>query len=116
MLAANPWGLHHTGKPRRHHPTYRVWVVLGCNALAVKQEAHARDVFALAIAERVHELSKGRSALNLEEDLVVVVGNLDIQVLALTTIFGLLLNIWGTVVGHFGGFGGLGFGQRSGCA
>ena len=96
--------------------THHLRVVGGVHSGAVEQEAHASEGLSLTLAEGVHELLQLGGALDLEEDLVVVVGNLDIQVLALTTIFGLLLNIWGTVVGHFGGFGGLGFGQRSGCA
>jgi hypothetical protein len=73
---------------------YRVWVVLRCYTLPVEQEAHARDVLALAIAECVHKLAQGCGALDLEEDLVVVVRDLDVQVLALAAIFRLLLDVW----------------------
>ena len=66
-----------------YSPTYRVWVVCSCYALTVEQESYARDVLSLAVAESVHELAKGSGALDLEEDLVVVVGDLDVEVLGL---------------------------------
>ncbi len=81
--------------------TYRVWVVCSCYALAVEQESHARDVLSLAVTEGVHKLAKGGGALDLEEDLVVVVGHLDVKVLALAAILRLLLNVGRSVVRHF---------------
>lgn len=78
--------------------TYCVWVVLRGNARALEQESHAGDVLALAIAESIHELAKRGCALNLKENLVVVVGDLDVQVLRGTSILRLLR--WRTVVGH----------------
>jgi hypothetical protein len=96
---------------------YRVWVVLRCDTLPIKEEAHAGDVLALAIAKGIHELSEGRGAFDLEKDLIVVVRDLDIQVLALATIFRLLLHVWRTVVRHIvGGFGPLGYGRDFGCS
>ena len=56
----------------------------------------------MAITEGVHELSERRGSLDLEEDFIVVVCDLDVQVLALTAVFGLLLDVGRTVVGHFG--------------
>lgn len=47
---------------------------------------------ALALAEGIHQLLELRGALDLEEDLVVVVGNLDVEVLGLRWPFVL---IWG---------------------
>ena len=82
--------------------TYRVWVVCSCYALTVEQESYARDVLSLAVAESVHELAKGSGALDLEEDLVVVIRHLDVEVLALATILRLLLHVGRTVVRHFG--------------
>lgn len=85
-----------------YSPTYRVWVVCSCYALTVEQESYARDILSLAVAESVHELAKGSGALDLEEDLVVVIRHLDVEVLALATILRLLLHVGRTVVRHFG--------------
>lgn len=79
---------------RRWRETYRIWVVVGCDALAIEEESDTRDVLALTIAERIHELAECRCSLDLEEDLVVVVGDLDVEVLALTAILRLLLDVW----------------------
>jgi hypothetical protein len=73
--------------------TYRIWVVLRSYALAIEEESYTLDVLSLAVAEGVHELSEGGGALDLEEHLVVVIGNLDVQVLALATVLGLLLRL-----------------------
>jgi hypothetical protein len=81
--------------------TYRVWVVLSGYTLTVKQEADARDVLSLSVAESVHELTESGCALDFEEDFVVVVRDFDVEVLALA-ILGLLLNVGATVVRHCG--------------
>jgi hypothetical protein len=73
--------------------TYCIWVVLRSHTLAIEEESYTLDVLSLAIAEGVHELSESGGALDLEEHLVVVIGNLDVQVLALATVFGLLLSL-----------------------
>ena len=78
--------------------TYSIWVVGGPNTSALEQESHAGDVLALAVAEGVHELTQLGRALDLEEDLIVVVGDLDVQVLRRTSILRLLS--WRAVVGH----------------
>lgn len=43
----------------------------------------------MALAEGVHELREGGSTLDLEEDLIVVVRDLDVQVLALGLVVGI---------------------------
>ena len=59
------------------------------------------DVLALAVAEGVHELLELSRALDLEENLVVVVGNLDVQVLRLRRrLFLVAAGRLGRVVGH----------------
>lgn len=73
---------------------YRIGVVLRGYTLAIKEEAHTRDVLALAVAESVHELAECGGALDLEEDLVVIVRDLDVEVLALARILRLLGNVW----------------------
>jgi hypothetical protein len=77
----------------RQNQAYCVWVVLRGHALAVEEEAHARDILALAIAEGVHEFAESRCALDLEKDLVVVIGDFDVEMFALAAIFGLLLDV-----------------------
>jgi hypothetical protein len=62
--------------PFRPPATYRVEVVCRINGRAFKQEPHAVHILALAVAEGVHELAQSRGTFDLEEDLVVVVGDL----------------------------------------
>jgi hypothetical protein len=78
--------------------TYSIWVVGGPHTSALEQESHAGDVLALAVAEGVHELAQLGCALDLEEDLIVVVGDLDVQVLRGTGVLWLLS--WRAVVRH----------------
>jgi len=61
--------------------THVVRGVAGVDSGAVEEEAHARERLALTLAEGVHELLQLGGALDLEEDLVVVVGHLDVEVL-----------------------------------
>ena len=63
--------------------THDVRGVAGVDSGAVEEEAHAGEGLALTLAEGVHELLQLGGALDLEEDLVVVVGNLDVEVLGL---------------------------------
>ena len=64
------------------------------------------NVLALAVAEGVHELLELSRALDLEENLIVVVGDLDVQVLRLCRrLFLVAAGRLGRVVGH---------GERSG--
>jgi hypothetical protein len=60
---------------------YRVRGVRGLDPRAVKEEAHRVEGLALTLAEGGHELLELGAALDLEEDLVVVVGDLDVEVL-----------------------------------
>ena len=61
---------------------YRIRCIGGLDSLAFEQEPNGLHAFALALAECRHELFKLRRALDLEKDLVVVVGDLDVQVLS----------------------------------
>lgn len=61
--------------------TYVVGRVGGLNSRAIKEEAHGIHRLALAVAKGRHELLELGGALNLEEDLVVVVRHLDVEVL-----------------------------------
>lgn len=63
--------------------THHLGVVGRVDTRAVEEEAHAGEGLALTVAEGIHELLQLGCALDLEEDLVVVVGDLDVQVLGL---------------------------------
>lgn len=71
LCSCSSQGTHHLGVVRRVH------------SRAVEKEANAGEGLALALAEGVHELLELGGALDLEEHLVVVVGDLDVQVLGL---------------------------------
>ena len=61
--------------------TYRIWAVFRADSLAIKQESHCLNLFALSFAESVHQLLQLCRPLDLEEDLVVVIGNFYVQML-----------------------------------
>ena len=82
--------------------THSIGVVLSRHTLAVEEEAHARNVLSLAVAEGVHELAERRCALDLEEDLVVVVGDLDVEVLRRASILWLVRYVGRSVIRHDG--------------
>jgi len=63
--------------------THHLGVVGGVDSGAVEEEAHAGERLSLTLAEGIHELLQLGCALDLEEDFVVVVGDLDVQVLGL---------------------------------
>lgn len=79
--------------------THSLGVVGRVHARAVKEEAHGVNALALAVAEGIHQLLEWSGALDLEEDFVVVVGDLDVQVLW-------LLRLLSTVVAGRRGSGG----------
>jgi len=73
-----------TGKARERdeeQKTYSIGRVCGLDSGAVKEEPHRGEALALALAPRVHKLLELGTALDLEEDLVVVVRHLDVEVL-----------------------------------
>ena len=67
---------------RRIGTTHGLWVIGRVDSLAVKEESHTGRGFALTLAEGIHELLELGGTLDLEVDLVVVVGHLNVQVLA----------------------------------
>jgi hypothetical protein len=92
-----------TGAQIKAHQTefaYSLGVVGRVHSLPVKEEANTRDVLALTVAERIHELLELGSPLDLEEDLVVVIRHLDVEVFRLAGVLRLLHIVWATVVGH----------------
>lgn len=66
---------------RSPETTHRVRIIVRMDADAVEEEANALRTPAAALAEGVHQLLQLGGALDLEEDLVVVVGHLDVEVL-----------------------------------
>lgn len=68
-----------------------IWRVRWLNARPIEKKSDGAWCLALSFAEGVHQLLKLSCALDLEEDLVVVVGDLDIKVLRWG---GLLVLIW----------------------
>ena len=87
-------------------PTHHFRVVARVYSGAVEQEANAGEGLALTLAEGVHEFLQLGSALDLEEDLVVVVSNLDVEVLGLRLGSIVLVSAvgWGgRLVRHVGG-------------
>ena len=66
----------------RDQVTHSLWVVGRVDSLAVEEESHTGRGFALTLAEGIHELLELGGTLDLEIDLIVVVGDLNVQVLA----------------------------------
>lgn len=67
-------------QPRRQGSTYSIRRIFWPHASTVEEKTHGGHLFALTLAERVHELFEWRRSLDLEKDLVVVIGDLNIQV------------------------------------
>lgn len=75
--------------------THGVWTVGRLDSAAIEQESHRAWGATLSLAERVHQLLQSSSPLNLEEDFVVVIGDLDIEVVI---VLGFLWYCWATAV------------------
>lgn len=61
--------------------TYRVWRISRLNTRAIEQKTDSVGHFPLPVAEGIHQLFKCRSPLDLEEHLIVVVGDFYVEVL-----------------------------------
>lgn len=81
--------------------TYSIRAIGWRDTATIEEETDGSWSFALSLAEGIHQFLQGSGTLDLEEDLVVVVGNLDIQVLAAS--FWLLWCWTSSVVGHVEG-------------
>ena len=64
----------------------------------IEEESDRSGSLALSLAEGIHQLLEGGGALDLEEDFIVVVGNLDVEMLTLATSLRLLGGTWASVV------------------
>lgn len=73
--------------------TYRFRIVRRIDPRAIEQEPHARGRLTGPLAEGVHEFLELGRALDLEEDLVVAIGDLDVEVFALAYV-GTWRSVW----------------------
>ena len=69
--------------------THRVWAIIGVDSCTIKEKSNRGGCLSLALAEGVHELGEVGGTLDFEEDLIVVVCDLNIQVLALGLVVGI---------------------------
>lgn len=75
---------HEKPEASRGKQTYRIWGVGRLDTLAFEEKPDRLDGLTLAFAEGSHQLLQLGASFDLEEDLVVVVGHLDVEVLAAT--------------------------------
>src|ERR1700761_3378376 len=68
--------------------SYRFGSILRRNSRTVKEKSARLNTLALSVAESLHQLAQGSLALYLEEDFIVVIGDLDVKMLRLSLIFG----------------------------
>ena len=62
----------------RYRRAYIIWRIGALNALPIKQKPHTLRVFSTPLAKGIHEFFELGDAFDLEEDLVVVIGDLDV--------------------------------------
>jgi hypothetical protein len=72
--------------------TYSIGRVGRLDTATVEEKSDRRGRLSLTLAEGIHELLESSGALDLKEDLVVVVGHLDVKVLANRLLW--LLQAW----------------------
>lgn len=76
------------------------------NTTAIEEESDRVGGFALSLTKGIHEFLQGCGALDLEEDLIVVVGDLDVEMFADGGTFRLLRRTGASVLirsRHLGG-------------
>lgn len=84
--------------------TYCLGTICGLHTAAIEEETDRGGGFSLTFAEGVHQLLQLGGPLDLEKDLIVVVCDLDIEMLALSSALGLFWSSRAAVVigaGHF---------------
>ena len=74
--------------------THRIGTISRVDSSPIKQESNILHGLALSFTEGVHEFTELGRALDLEEDFVVVVGDLDVQVLGLGLLFWVASATW----------------------
>lgn len=77
---------------------YRIGTVGRLDAAAIEQEANLVRSLALPLTESIHQLLQRGSALDLEEDLVVVIRHLNVEMLALSGALRFLLSARASVL------------------
>ena len=63
--------------------THLLRIIRRIHSRPIEQEAATGESLALPLTESIHQLLQLRGTLDLEEDLIVVVGHLDVEVLGL---------------------------------
>ncbi len=69
---------------------YRFGAISRLYTAAIEEKPDRSGSLALSLAEGIHQFLEGGGTLDLEEDFVVVIGNLDVEMLTLATSLGLL--------------------------
>ena len=85
-------------RQRREGHAHRVRTISRLYTTSIEEESDRGGSLALSLAEGIHQLLQSRCPLDLEEDLVVVIGDLDIEMLALASSLRLLGGAWASVV------------------
>ena len=82
--------------------THRLRAILWVDPLTIEEETDRGESLALTLAERVHQLGQSSRALDLEEDLVVVISHFNVEVFGAGGLF--LCVGWRLValIGHVG--------------
>lgn len=62
--------------------TYRIWRIRWYYPCSVKEKSHRLGVFALTLAESMHQLLEFGGSLDLKKHLIVIVRNFDVQMFA----------------------------------
>lgn len=65
----------------------RIWAISSLYTTAIEEESDRVGSLALSLAEGVHQLLQGGSTFDLEEDLIVVIGNFDVEMFGLASAF-----------------------------
>lgn len=71
-----------------------MWSVWWVHPLPIEEKATGLDRLALPLTEGIHELLQLRRPLDLEEDFVIVVGDLDVDVAGLLRLFCRSIAAW----------------------
>ena len=66
---------------------HRIGAISSIYTTTIEEESDRVWSLALSLAEGVHQLLQGGCALDLEEDLIIVVGNFDVEMLSLSSAF-----------------------------
>jgi hypothetical protein len=82
---------------KRRYETHCFWAICRLNTASIEEETDRSGSLALPLAESIHQLLKSSSPLDFEEDLVVVIGDFDVEMFTLTGPFRFLGRTWASV-------------------